>query len=400
MLSSAPCCKRFALKSFGLTGILQTMAKEIVPIKDDDKKFLVEIAAAMAPFENEIADKWDDLYVKARNGLKDKNRAVKDYRMAVRLLLTSLSDGNFDGYFRRIEEHGSDFAKTREQYENLILSFHLYEESTFPYLQKSFPGRLPNILSALDHLYHNVIAILARAYFSELEKEREKLLNIFAHDLQNPLTAIIGLSKILMKKGLRSEKDFDYLKTIYSSGKWMRNLIENALAYGRLKSEKVMLTIREIDLVEIAKKAISFLLPEIEEKGLSISINGCYPQEWGSLPFFRIKGDEDLTLRAIGNYLSNATKYARSKISIHIEETDGDVLISVRDDGLGIPSDQLTLIFGDYYQVLGGKQGTGLGLPSVRMIADLHNGKAWAESQYGNASTFYIKLPKKQEEIS
>jgi len=79
------------------------MAKEIVPIKDDDKKFLVEIAAAMAPFENEIADKWDDLYVKARNGLKDKNRAVKDYRMAVRLLLTSLSDGNFDGYFRRIE---------------------------------------------------------------------------------------------------------------------------------------------------------------------------------------------------------------------------------------------------------------------------------------------------------
>ena len=115
---------------------------------------------------------------------------------------------------------------------------------------------MQHILSALDHLYHNVIAILARAYFSELEKEREKFLNIFAHDLQNPLTAIIGLSEILIKRGLRSEKDFDYLKTIYSSGKWMRNLIENALAYGRLKSEKVILNIREIDLVEIARKAM------------------------------------------------------------------------------------------------------------------------------------------------
>ena len=141
------------------------MSKEIVPLSPDDRKLLIEIAATMALYEEEIAQKWDDLFVKSRNGLKESDRAIKNFKEAVWLLLTSLSDGDFDAYFNRIDEKGADFAKTKEQYENLILSFHLFEEATFPYLQRSFAEKMKIVLTTLDHMYHNVIAILARAYF-------------------------------------------------------------------------------------------------------------------------------------------------------------------------------------------------------------------------------------------
>src|SRR4030067_1558499 len=129
------------------------MAKEIFPLSPDDRKLPMEIAATMALYEEEIAQKWDDIFVRSRNGLKESDRAIKNFKEAVWLLLLSLSDGEFDLYFNRIDEKGADFAKTKEQYENLILSFHLYEEATFSYLQRSFKGRIYPVLNTLDLLY-------------------------------------------------------------------------------------------------------------------------------------------------------------------------------------------------------------------------------------------------------
>lgn len=242
------------------------MAKEIVPLNQRDKKLLVEIARAMTPFEEKIADKWDDLFVKTRNGLKESDRAVKNFREAVHLFLTSLSDGDFDGYFKRIEEKGADFARTKEQYENLILSFHLYEEASFPYLKGSFTEKIHTVLNTLDLLYHNVIAILARAYFRELEMEREKFINILAHDLKNPLTSIIGFSNILIDRGqaLPREKEETYLRIIMDNGRRMLGLIDDALSYGKLKSGKFVLKPAEFDLMEVSREASFSLLPEAE----------------------------------------------------------------------------------------------------------------------------------------
>lgn len=373
------------------------MSKEIVPLSPDDKRLLVEIAGTMTPFKEEIARKWGDLFTKHRNGLRESDRAVKNFSEAVHLFLTSLSDGDFDAYFKRIDERGADFAKTKEQYENLILSFHLYEEASFPHLQGSFKGRVYPVLNTLDLLYHNVIAILARSYFRELEREREKFINILTHDLKNPLMGIIGFSKFLMEKEITEENRIDYLKRIYNSGKRMNSLIDNALTYGRLKSKKgASLNIKEVDTAEVAKEAATFLLPEVEKGGLSILINGRHEKDWKYMDPVKVNGDEDLILRAVGNYLSNAIKYTRARIEVSVQERGEDILLSVKDDGPGVPLDQIDLIFGDYYMLPGGKPGTGLGLPSVRMIAELHNGKAWAESEGGKGSTFYLRLPKRQ----
>ena len=111
-----------------------------------------------------------------------------------------------------------------------------------------------------------------------------------------------------------------------------------------------------------------------------------------------MRADRELLLRAVGNYLSNAIKHTKTKISVVVRHEAEAILISVRDDGPGIPSDKLSLIFENYYVVPGGKAGTGIGLASVKMIADLCKGRAWAESVSGSGSTFYFTLPVKRKE--
>ena len=377
------------------------MSKEIVPLSPDDRKLLTEVAGTMAQYEGEIAQKWDDLFVKSRNGLKESDRAIKDFKEAVWLLLTSLSDGDFDAYFNRIDEKGADFAKTKEQYENLILSFHLYEEASFPYLRSCFAERINSVLTTLDHLYHNVIAILARAYFRGMEKEREKFINILAHDLKNPLASIMGFAELLIERNhagtLSKDKEEVYLNMIRAGGVRMLNLIDSALNYGKLKSGKFSLSISHFNLIDAARESASFLLADANKSGISIYINGRELKgETEQMPPVLVMGDMGLIFRAVGNYISNAVKYAQSRVEITIQEMDEDALISVEDDGPGIPENEINHIFEDYYMAKGGKPGTGLGLPSVRMIASLHNAKTWVESEEGQGSIFYLRLPKKQ----
>lgn len=379
------------------------MSKEIVALSPEDKKLIVEIAQAMTPYENEIAGKWDDLFVKERKALKESDRAIRDFKEAVWLLLTSLADGDINAYFSRIEEKGAVFANTKERYENLILSFHLYEEASFPFIQSHFPEKTGQIRSTFDHLYHNVIAILARAYFKELERDRERFVSILAHDLKSPLTTIGGFATLLMEEDdnrkISKEKRLKFLSIIKESSDRIRQLIDNALSYGKLKSGRVPLKLREANLVSVIREAVGFLLSEAEKANLTLTINGQDIKEWDNIKPVNVVMERDMVLRALLNFISNAVKYSRSRISISIQEREDDVLISVEDDGLGIHEKHTDLIFEDYYMVPGSKPGTGLGLPSVRMIASMHNGRTWVESEPGKGSTFYLRLPIRQSSV-
>jgi signal transduction histidine kinase len=121
-------------------------------------------------------------------------------------------------------------------------------------------------------------------------------------------------------------------------------------------------------------------------------------KNWDYLPPIRAYADRESLLRVVGNYLSNAVKYAKTRIEVAIQKKEDGVLISVRDDGPGIPLDKLSLIFEHYYVVPGGKPGTGIGLACVKMIADLCKGRAWAESAHGSGCTFYFMLPMNRKE--
>ncbi len=370
------------------------IAKKLVFLSSHQQDVIVDVAKAMVPFERDIALRWHELYSASRVRHHARMRTARSFRHAVRLLLTSLADGDFNRYLNRVQKAGVSFASIKEHYENLCLFFRFYEEAVMPFLTKAFPKRIDHVRSALEHLYHGIIAIMSWAYFSELEKDRENFLNTLVHDLKNPLIGINGFSNLLLEKDLAKEKEYKFLRIIRDSGDKMSTLIDHALTYGRLKSGKTLVSLGDVDVVEIARESVMFLLPEIEQQLCSVSINKQNVKNWGYLSPIKVRADRELLLRAIGNYLSNAVKYAKSKINVSIKEQDNEILVSVQDDGPGVPPDKHQLLFENYYVVPGGKPGIGIGLASVRMIAELHKGRAWVETANGKGCTFHLAIPK------
>jgi signal transduction histidine kinase len=374
-------------------GVSHMFMREIINLSSVERDILVEVARAIVPFEKEIAVRWHDLYSASRTVHQTRGRTARSFRYAVRMLLTSLAAGDFDVYMKRIQKAGVAFARTKEKYENLIAFFHFYEEAVTPFLWEVFPGKIDVVLRTLEHLYHGIVALLSRAYFMELEKNRDRFLGTLVHDLQNPLSGMTGFAQIMMEKSVPKGKDAKMLRIIRDSGEKMSSLIDHALTYGRLNSGKAFLILSDVDIAEIAREAATVLIPEVEKRSLSISINKEQQKNWEFLPPVIARADRELLLRAVGNYLSNAVKHAKTRIEVTVEGREEDVLIEVRDDGPGIPSDKLLQVFENYYVVPGGKPGIGIGLASVRMIADMHKGKAWVESSRGKGSAFSFLLP-------
>lgn len=374
-------------------GMKEMFISEMVRLSIVERDLVVEVAKAMVPFEEKIAVRWHDMYSASRMVHQSKNRAVRSFHHAVQMLLTSLADADFDGYLERIQETGATFARAKEKYENLIVFFYFYEASIMPFLQQAFPEKIDQVQRALEHLYHGIVAIMSRAYFIELEKDHEKFLSTLVHDLRNPLVGITGFARLMVEKSMPMEKVTKLLRIIRDSGDKMSSLINHALTYGRLKSGKALPTLSEVDVVEIVREAATVLIPEIEKRSLAVSINEEQLKNWDSIPQVTALADRELLLRAMGNYMSNAVKYAKTRVAVTVQKTGEDVLIVVRDDGPGIPPDKLSHIFESYYVVPGGKPGIGIGLASVRMIADLHKGKVWVESDQAKGSAFSFLLP-------
>jgi len=109
-----------------------------------------------------------------------------------------------------------------------------------------------------------------------------------------------------------------------------------------------------------------------------------------------INADEAMVNRVIANLIGNAIKYTNSdgEINVRLLNRDSDILVQVRDTGIGIPSDKLPFLFDAFYRVDNNQKGSGLGLSIAKTIVEAHGGKIWVESIIGKGSTFSFTLPK------
>ncbi|HNB50563.1 MAG TPA: HAMP domain-containing sensor histidine kinase, partial [Anaerolineales bacterium] len=148
-------------------------------------------------------------------------------------------------------------------------------------------------------------------------------------------------------------------------------------------------------IVEIVKQVVSSLQYQAEQK--KIELEGSYPAE--ELPLLLV--DPSLLNQAVHNLAENAIKYTepggKIKVSLQLEASNGSVLISVQDTGIGISSADQIRLFEKFYRVPNKKaqvqRGSGLGLAIVKSIVEQHKGRIWLESELEKGSTFYIRLP-------
>lgn len=221
-----------------------------------------------------------------------------------------------------------------------------------------------------------------------LERERQHILAMFAHDMKNSITTSMGFaSRILAGK---SENQNECLQIILSELKNVETLITDFIEFSKIETKEYKPEIHEIDLCSLLRKQIENASLKSKEKNISIE----FKNESGQS--YIIKTDEKMIKRTLSNLLDNAIKYNKpcGQIIIRISDLGKDVLIAIEDTGIGIPEDKQVYIFDAFYRISRDNKGSGLGLSIAKKIVEALGGRIWVKSVYGKGSTFSFTIPK------
>jgi len=235
----------------------------------------------------------------------------------------------------------------------------------------------------------------------KLDEMKDNFLAMVSHDLRSPMTNIKGYASILSEKKDRLDPDMiqECLDVIINESDRLTRLINNLLDLQRFEAGRMPLDLADVDLVKIARDSVeSFKGAAYTKKQ---TIDGKLPD--GELI---VSADADRLSQVMANLLSNATKFTPEggTITVEVERLGGGepaALVSVADDGPGIPVEAREKLFDKFQQVEGvavKEQGSGLGLALVREIVGRHNGEVGLDSAPGRGSTFYFILELKNRE--
>jgi PAS domain S-box-containing protein len=226
----------------------------------------------------------------------------------------------------------------------------------------------------------------------EVDRLKSQFVSTVSHELRTPLTSIRG-SLGLLNSGLLgpvSEKGQRMLEIAVSNTDRLVRLINDILDLERMSSGAITLEKQTIDVTELMQEAVDVIKPLADAAGVSILTS----------PFLgSIAADHDRMVQTLTNLLSNAVKFSPSgsTVSLSADSAGSTLRFRIADRGRGIPPGKLESIFERFQQVDASdsrdKGGTGLGLPICRSIVQQHGGRIWAESVFGQGSTFYFTMP-------
>ncbi|MBI4979377.1 MAG: PAS domain-containing protein [Spirochaetes bacterium] len=242
-----------------------------------------------------------------------------------------------------------------------------------------------------------------RNHLEELVKERTMELNVInqeleafsytvSHDLRAPLRHIDGFMEMLqnMTEGKLDEQCRRYMHNILDSTNKMGTLIDDLLAFSRLG--RYGMNIRPVDMDDITHDVIKEFSQDVKGRHISWCI--------AQLP--TVMGDQSLLHTVMVNLVSNAIKFTRhreqAEIEIGYRSEDAEIVIFVRDNGVGFDPNYMDNLFGVFQRLHSDEEfeGNGVGLANVRRIISRHGGRTWAEGNNDRGATIYFSLPKIQ----
>ncbi len=231
----------------------------------------------------------------------------------------------------------------------------------------------------------------------ELEKAsklKSQFLSSMSHELRTPLNAIIGFSDILTEEiyGDINIKQRKYLNNIHQSGKHLLEVINNILDLSKIEADRMTLNLREL-IVDDAITEIQNLVTELSfQAGVELSFHAEKAPSIIIVDFVRFR-------QIMVNLLGNAIKFTPKggRIIVTIQEIDKNLIVSVKDTGIGILDEHIQSIFKPFRQADGSSsrnyEGTGLGLTLAKEFVEMHGGHLSVKSKFGEGSCFTFTLP-------
>ena len=227
----------------------------------------------------------------------------------------------------------------------------------------------------------------------ELIATRNKFFSIIAYDLINSFSTIEGFAKLLLEESssFTTEERESFLQLIVNSSQNTNRSLENLILWSRLQVGNMDYALENVNIVDLINDTVSQLRAMAQKKNINIEVS--LPEQ------LCLTLDKFMISTVLRNLITNAIKYTHKSgsISINLEEKEGRIQVSVKDNGIGIYKENIEKLFKitEKFSMQGTEQeeGTGLGLILSKEFIDLHNGEIMVESQIGKGSTFTFTLP-------
>lgn len=244
-----------------------------------------------------------------------------------------------------------------------------------------------------EYRYHLEELIELRT--GEVNEQRERFVSVLIHDLKGPLVPIIGFSKLLTKQQNLPQKKMElYAAEIHKSTSKLAEVIEQTTSSLREKRMALSFDQEPFDMGDLLSSVVRSCRPTLELEALQMTVNGLEPPEYakntGQLMF---SGDVGKMRSVVENLLGNAVKYAKSRIAVELIAGDEYIRLTVDDDGRGVAEPFRKKIFEEYYQVPGSKNGTGVGLYSVKRVVEHYDGTIAVTTSTLGGARFEVRLP-------
>ncbi|MBK9260097.1 MAG: response regulator [Polyangiaceae bacterium] len=256
---------------------------------------------------------------------------------------------------------------------------------------------LPGHEETLEHVLVSLVDITeikrAEETLREADRRKDEFLAMLAHELRNPLAPIRNATQALKLIGRSDAKQQRMLEVIERQIQYMARLVDDLLDVSRITRGKIALQRETLELATIVSRAVESSRPLIDARRHQLTVT------W---PPHSVRVDGDLTrlVQIIGNLLNNAAKYTDEGGHLWLEAADenGEAVIRVRDDGIGLSADMLPHVFDLFAQsnrsLDRSQGGLGIGLTLVRRLVEMHGGKVEARSEGpGLGSEFIVRLP-------
>ena len=229
----------------------------------------------------------------------------------------------------------------------------------------------------------------------QINKQKDHLLGMAAHDLRNPLGVVMGYSRFLLQTEMGAslnEEQRRFVASIERSSSLMLTLVNDLLDVTALESGAVRLNLTSTDVVNVITECLSTLNLLADKKEISLQFEVKDP-----LP--RTELDSPKLEQVLTNLVSNAIKYSHpgTEVKVRLSNQGKGLLLEVEDQGQGIPTQEQQKLFLPFsrtsVKTTGGESSTGLGLAIVKKIVESHGGRIWVESRVGKGSTFSVYIP-------
>ncbi len=219
------------------------------------------------------------------------------------------------------------------------------------------------------------------------EKMRQEFVSNVSHEIQSPITSIMGFANLLQSDYIDETDKKKYAKIIEDESKRLSKLSVNLLKLAQLDNNQKIVNKEEYSLDEQIRRVILMLHPKWNEKNIEFELN---------LPKVKVQADKDLLEQVWINLIGNSIKFSHndSKIYISINTTDTRIKVSIKDEGIGMSQEIIDKIFQRFYQGDESRkiEGSGLGLSIVNKIVKIHNGEIIVKSKLNEGSEFTIIL--------